>query len=176
MLARALPSDWKLIVKEHPWQLVPFSRGELGRSAGFYRRLNSYPNVMLAPAEADTEKLLLGARAVATATGSIGWQAIARGIPAIVFGTPWYVDAPGVFKIDDFTSCQDALAAVERGGAVPAGAAELMLVALESVTVPGFLEPGVEDVAHVSEADAISSMAGALARSCALDAHGSIAA
>ncbi len=172
LLASALPKNWILVVKEHPWQLVPFSRGELGRSAGFYGRIASHPNVFLAPIEANTENLLLGARAVATATGSTGWQAIARGIPAIVFGTPWYIDAPGVFQIDDFASCRSALAAIEKGGTVPPSAAELMLAALQVVAVPGFLEPGVEDVAHVAEADAVTAMSAVLARSCALHPGG----
>jgi hypothetical protein len=166
LLARSLPPGWLLVVKEHPWQLVPFGRGELGRSAGFYRRIADHANVVLVPLESDTERLLAGARAVATATGSIGWQAIARGVPALVFGTPWYVDAPGVHRISDLTATRLALAAIQKGGAVPAGAAERMLAALESVAVAGFLEPGVEAVQHVSQAEAVAAMTEALAARC----------
>jgi hypothetical protein len=52
-----------------------------------------------------------------------------------------------------------------------------MLVALQSVAVPGFLEPSVEDVGHVSRKQAASAMADALAACCRLrPAVGNVAA
>lgn len=165
MLARSLPDGWRLVVKEHPWQLVPFGRGELGRSAGFYRRITEHPNVVFVAGDAQTEDLLLGARAVATATGSIGWQAVARHIPALVFGAAWYADAPGVFRITDHASLHRALDRIQQPGAVPANAAERMLAALESVAVPGVLEPDIEAVG-LSASDAAGAMADALAAHC----------
>jgi hypothetical protein len=165
MLARSLPDGWRLVVKEHPWQLVPFGRGELGRSAGFYRRITEHPNVVFVAGDAQTEDLLLGARAVATATGSIGWQAIARHIPALVFGAAWYADAPGVFRITDHASLHRAFDRIQQPGAVPANAAERMLAALESVAVPGVLEPDIE-AGGLSASDAAGAMADALAAHC----------
>jgi hypothetical protein len=163
MLARSLPGGWVLVVKEHPWQLVPFGRGELGRSAGFYRRITAHPNVVLTTGDAKIEDLMLGARAVATATGSIGWQAIARRIPALVFGAAWYGDAPGVFRITDHASLSEAIRRIEAGDAVPADAAERMLAALEDVAVPGVLEPDIEDTGAVAASNAATAMADALA-------------
>lgn len=177
ILAGSLPQGWMLVVKEHPWQLVPFGRGELGRSAGFYRRIADRGNVVLAPLDAHTEELFSGARAVATATGSIGWQAIARRLPALVFGTPWYVDAPGAYRISDIASLHRAMAHLQNGGVVPADAAERMLAALESVAVKGFLEPAVEDIGDMFREEAVAAMTAALAARCrSLPGEGHVAA
>ncbi|SRR5579871_2593039 len=167
MLARTIPDGWTLVVKEHPWQLTPFGWGELARTRAFYRRIADYPNVRLAPLDSDSQRLLRGARAVATATGSIGWQAIALRIPALVFGAAWYRDAPGVFRIGDLASCRRAIDALTTDAAVPADAAERMLAAIERVAVPGFLEPGLEAAEHVSQSDAVAAMSAALAASIA---------
>ena len=43
ILAKSLPEGWWLYVKEHPWQLQGFSRGEMQRSEDFYRRLAALP-------------------------------------------------------------------------------------------------------------------------------------
>ncbi len=162
MLASALPEGWQLVVKEHPWQLAEMGRGELGRSAGFYRRLASHAMVVLCPPEANTTGLLNRSRAVATATGSIGWQAVARGKPALVFGAAWYRGCPGTYAIDSLQSCRDALAEI-AGGAVPApDAAEIILAAVEAVSVTGFLEPALEDLGGLDEGDAVSGMSRAL--------------
>jgi hypothetical protein len=165
MLSRSLPTGWRLVVKEHPWQLVPFGRGELGRSAAFYRRMVWYPNVVIADATADTGVLLDRARAVATATGSVGWQAIAKGIPALVFGAAWYRDAQGAFPILDGASCRAAMTAIANGNVVPADAAERMLAAVEAVGVNGYLEPTLEAVETVDEADAVKAMSALVGRS-----------
>jgi hypothetical protein len=167
MLARTMPEGWTLVVKEHPWQLTPFGWGELARTRAFYRRIAAYPNVRLVPLDSDSQRLLSGARAVATATGSIGWQAIALGIPTLVFGAAWYRDAPGVLRIDDLASCRSSMNALVAGAAVPTDAAERMLAAVERVAVPGFLEPGLEAAEHVNASDAILAMSAALATSVA---------
>lgn len=159
MLSATLPPAWDLVVKEHPWQLAEMGRGELGRSAGFYRRLASIPNVVIASAEADTTLLLDGAYAVATATGSIGWQAIARGKPALVFGAAWYRGCPGSYAIDSLESCQQAMSQIAAGVIPPENAAETTLAAIDLVSIAGFLEPALEDVAGLNEVDAIAAMA-----------------
>lgn len=164
LLASCLPDGWDLVVKEHPWQLAEMGRGELGRSAGFYRRLTAIPNVRLAPESSDTTTLLDAASAVATATGSIGWQAVARGKPALVFGAAWYRGCPGTFAIDDLASCHAAMRAI-AGGATPAvDAAETTMAAVEKISITGYLEPALEDVASVTEDEAVAAMSTALKR------------
>jgi hypothetical protein len=163
MLASALPQGWQLLVKEHPWQLAEMGRGDLGRSAGFFRRICDNDNVVLCRPELDTTALLDRSAAVATATGSIGWQAIARGKPVLVFGAAWYRGCPGSYTIHDVASCREAMQDITNGKGVPPNAAERTMAAVEAVSIVGYLEPGLEDVGDVAEGDAVSGMAGALA-------------
>lgn len=144
LLSSALPRDWKLYVKEHPWQLQSLSRGEMERDVSFYESIASHPNVQLVPMQADTSDLVRGARAVVTATGSTGWEALCRGVPAILFGQAWYADCRGAFRI---RSRDDLLAAIERIGAgyrVPEKHVRAFLSAVEAVAARALLEPSVE--------------------------------
>ena len=161
MLATALPPGWKLVVKEHPWQLQPRSRGEYGRSGEFYERLAAIPNVHLAPIGDDSNALTRGARAVVTATGSAGWEAICNSVPALLFGSPWYAGAPGVHPIRSSEDCVMALAAVQAGARPEPRALERFLWALQRATVWGTLEPLLE-TADISTSEAAASMADAL--------------
>jgi capsule polysaccharide export protein KpsC/LpsZ len=43
----------------------------------------------------------MNAQAVATVTGTIGWEAMVLGKPVIVFGLKWYEKYEGVLKITD---------------------------------------------------------------------------
>lgn len=165
MLSHCLPQGWQLVVKEHPWQLAEMGRGELGRSTGFYQRLASLPHVVLCPPEADTTALLDRCRAVATATGSVGWQSVARGKPALVFGAAWYRGCPGTFAIDSLASCMTAMQRIAAGDAVPARAAETMLAAVELVSFPGFLEPQLEALDGIDQESAVAAMAARLGES-----------
>jgi len=91
-LARILPADVKIYVKENPKQLG-FMRGPL-----FFHRLNRIPNVEIMPSHANTHALSDSAEFVATITGTVGWEAICKGKPALVFGNAWYKTFPGVVR------------------------------------------------------------------------------
>lgn len=91
-LARMLPSDIKIYVKENPKQGA-YSRGPL-----FFHRLNRIPNVVFMPSFANTNTLIAHCEGVATITGTVGWEAVRKGKKAIVFGNTWYSSFPGVFR------------------------------------------------------------------------------
>jgi len=93
-LARKIPDDVQIVVKENPKQT------EFQRSQTFYRRLKMIPNVVLITANYNTYDLIKGSEFVATITGTAGWEAINMGKPALVFGKAWYESLPGVFKYD----------------------------------------------------------------------------
>lgn len=161
-LRAALPSGWKLYVKEHPWQLQPFGRGEVQRSSAFYQQLCRHENVVLVPRDLPTTELVRGARAVATVTGSVGWDALCAGIPVLLFGAAWYRDCPGahaVRTLDGLRAELDRLR-LERPFSVEAVAA--FCLALSRTCVEGVLEPELEHAEHVRDADAASAMANSL--------------
>ena len=91
-LSRILPDDIKIYVKENPKQGA-YSRGPL-----FFHRLNRIPNVVCMPSFANTNTLIAHCEAVATITGTVGWEAVRKGKKAIVFGSTWYSSFPGVFR------------------------------------------------------------------------------
>lgn len=50
------------------------------------------------PSNADTHALSKNAQFVASVTGTVGWEAIRQGTPAMVFGAAWYSSLEGVIK------------------------------------------------------------------------------
>lgn len=94
-LARKLPEGWKIFVKENPRQSAS-ARGPM-----FYHRLARIPSVEVMPSNANTHALSQNAQFVASVTGTVGWEAIRLGRPAMVFGAAWYGSLPGVVRYSD---------------------------------------------------------------------------
>ncbi|MBT6051899.1 MAG: hypothetical protein HOI47_27530 [Candidatus Scalindua sp.] len=80
LLAKSIPFDWKVLVKEHPGTLVARVR-----PLSFYKKLKKIPNVCIAPIGADMHQLISNAEMIAVITGTAGWEAILRGKPVITF-------------------------------------------------------------------------------------------
>jgi hypothetical protein len=118
-LSKSLPSGWTIRVKEHPHQFFGYTwHGAMGRSANYYRDLARIPGVEIVPMEVDHFAMMEGAAFVATITGTAAWEAVIKGIPAIIFGDSWVEGCPGVSRI---TSSADAAAllAAPRPAIVP---------------------------------------------------------
>jgi hypothetical protein len=78
-IAKALPLDHRLYVKEHP--------SSIGRRPmGYYRRLRQIPNVRLIAPEVKSHALLASTSAVCTIAGTVGWEAVFYQKPVITFG------------------------------------------------------------------------------------------
>ncbi|MBU0613792.1 hypothetical protein KJ766_00710 [Patescibacteria group bacterium] len=80
LLAKSIPFDWIVYVKEHPATLT----GRV-RPPCFLSRIAKFPNVCLAPVDANSHELIVNAEMVAVVTGTSGWEAIQRGKPLISF-------------------------------------------------------------------------------------------
>jgi len=99
-LCRMVSNDTILVVKPHPneWSSSPQVLNNL------YADLSSMSlkhRICLLEPSIQMAEILHDCNAVATFDGSPGWEAIKHGIPAIVFGNPWYRRLPGVFKFDE---------------------------------------------------------------------------
>ena len=107
-LAKSLPSGTLLYVKEH--------YAVLGhRETQFYKALGRYPNVVLIDPWENTRGLIRASEAVATLTGTAGWEAMLLRKPVLVGGNAFYQNAPGVFKAEDiYGRYRDILAAYVR--------------------------------------------------------------
>ena len=94
-LARILPKDWLIYVKENPKQLFWM------REKYFFKRLSCLPQVRYISRSVDTYQLMKHSQFVATISGTAGWEAVSGGKPAVVFGQCWYKNFPGVFPFSD---------------------------------------------------------------------------
>jgi hypothetical protein len=88
-VARALPIDMFLYVKEHP--------GMVGyRTRDFYKEILKVPNIKLIRPDLNGSELLKNTKITLTITGSGGWESILLKKPVITFGDVFYNDVPGV--------------------------------------------------------------------------------
>ncbi|HLA73881.1 MAG TPA: hypothetical protein VK624_20435 [Steroidobacteraceae bacterium] len=112
-IADAMPKGWTLLVREHPtiW-LLPLDISV--RSADYFEQVAALPNTKLCPMDVDTFELIDRSAAVATLTGSVGFQALLRNKPAIVFGLPAYKDHPACFSAGSFADLERAFEELQR--------------------------------------------------------------
>jgi hypothetical protein len=133
LLASHLPKGWKIYIKEHRTTFDPWLRGHFARDLEYYREIVEIPGAQLVPMEISSFDLIDRARAVATVTGTAGWESVARGVPAIVFGNAWYRSCEGVFDATTNQGCAVAVSAIAGGYRPDARRVRLFLQALSEV-------------------------------------------
>jgi hypothetical protein len=106
VLVSNLPRNFKIYVKEHPSQFRVHTEGHTSRIKEFYNDLLRYRSVKLLSTDSDPFLLTKNAKAVATITGTAGWEAMVLQKPVLVFGLSWYEDYDGVLKIKDQDSAK----------------------------------------------------------------------
>lgn len=113
-LSWALPPGWKLLVREHPttW-LKPLD--PLVRTRTIYADIASLPGTHVCSMDVDTFELIDGCKAVATLTGSVGFQSLLRGKPVLAFGAAAYKDHPACFSVSTFAEVSAALNEIFSG-------------------------------------------------------------
>ncbi|MBI1812559.1 hypothetical protein HYR82_02145 [Candidatus Peregrinibacteria bacterium] len=136
MLNAELPEGVILYIKEHPsrsnWQ---------SRSVEYYKEFLQLSKVRFVPKRFNTFLLREHCRAVATVTGSAGFEGLFRGKPVFLFGTRYYENAQGVFPIRSLRDCREAVSAIfERGEAPTPLSTHLYLKAMEETCVRGLLD------------------------------------
>ncbi len=94
-LSLAAPPGWNILVREHPFtfenEFSPRYRNE-----ELYEAIDNMEGVQLMSLEYNPYILIDKSQAVATLTGSVGFQAICRGRPVIAFGDAAYKGVHGV--------------------------------------------------------------------------------
>lgn len=114
LLATALPKGWKLYIKEHGDQFT-LPLVHTGRYPGYYKTIKRHQNVELVSVNISGFDLIKNARAVATIAGSTAMEAITKSIPALIFGYPMYAGCEGMFQVNNYESCKQALMKIEHG-------------------------------------------------------------
>jgi hypothetical protein len=157
MISKYLPEDVYLYVKEHPMQT------SCCRNTKFYKDLSQTKNVVLVRKEMDSFNLIKHSLAVATSTGTPGWEALFRGKPVLMFGSYIYQFADGVYKIRTTSNCQDALDQIIKRRVKPSlKSMKLYLKALGEVSFPAVIDPDYLPVSKLTEKENIANITQAL--------------
>jgi len=99
-LANSLPDSMHIYVKEHKTQFSNIYEGHKARFQQLYDDLLKLKNVKLVNLNMSSFDLIDNAEAVSTLTGTLAWEGVIRGKPAIIFGLSYFEICYGVIKID----------------------------------------------------------------------------
>jgi hypothetical protein len=117
ILSKTAPDEWRIYVKEHPSQFFRYKTGR-GREIYDYHDLLCLENVSLVDHSASTFDLIDNSEAVATVTGTAGWEAVVRGTPALIFGYARYRQCEGTYNISSRSDVDTALEKIRTDGEV----------------------------------------------------------
>ncbi|HCB35288.1 MAG: hypothetical protein A2W52_01020 [Candidatus Taylorbacteria bacterium RIFCSPHIGHO2_02_49_25] len=149
-LSAALPKDWFIYVKEHPalWPVLGVKFYNF-RPKGYYEALAGLKNVKVVPVGTNSFQLIRHSQAVATGAGSVGWEAILRSKPVLVFGYPWYQHCEGAFKVKDTVSCKEAMQKIKKGFKISQQKVINLLACLDKVSVEAYFDSYTHEVSKI---------------------------
>jgi len=156
-LAKKIPDDWEIYIKEHPAQFQSHGEGQTSRIKEFYDDLLKFPNIRLMPLNADSFHLISNAKAVATITGTVGWEAMVRGKPVLIFGLSWYENYPGVLKIRNEESAGKIYDFIQKFS-FDENKLLSYLAALEKNSLRAYYFRGLKDKMNQSEKECIENL------------------
>jgi len=135
MLAKTVPTGWRVVVKEHPGFVAC-------RPRGFWARAKAYPNVIVAPPFDDGEELASRCRIIATVYSTLGIQGAVAGKPVLTFNPKWFGNLlPQVRCATSYDGVRQALAELADEDRLPPmaerrRAGRALMVAMEGNAVP----------------------------------------
>jgi hypothetical protein len=164
-IAKSIPVDTLLVVKEHP-----YIYGH--RAQSFYDAIKMLPNVALLHTLEDNMRIIAGAEAIVTITGTAGFEAILHGKPVFLLGDVFYKDFELVRNVDNIKN----LAYELRNGLTPFQKDNDTLIrfalAYLKSTYPGVTTNAVENPS-VLEPENVANVAAAIHAAYRILAHGS---
>lgn len=107
----AKKNNYKLVVKEHPTQK------KTGRDLYFYKEFENLKEISFVSSSYDQYELIRNCKAIATITGTAGWEGIFYGKPVLCYGSSFLKHAPGVFDVkqeSDHKNIQDFIINYEK--------------------------------------------------------------
>ena len=138
MLSKLAPAGWKIYVKEHVSQFKVYQAAERSKPVEFYNMIASMPNVQLVPLTYTSFELIDKAKASATVSGTVGWESVVRGKPALLFGHAWYRDCKGIFTIHTVENCKKAIQEIKNGYQVNISEVKCFAQVVERCSVKGY--------------------------------------
>lgn len=145
MLDKHLPSDVKIYIKEHPKQEIT------SRTFSYYKNiLENKKRIYFVPLATNTYKLIENSIAVVTASGSVGWEALFRKKPVLLFGHNFYQYAPCVFSIKTNTDCKMAIETIMNNQInYNENNLKCFIQASYNCSIKGIIDPAYEEVSNI---------------------------
>jgi hypothetical protein len=85
-------------------------------------------------------ELIDHAKASATVSGTVGWESVVRGKPALLFGYSWYRDCRGVFVTHTIEEGQKAIQKIENGYKINSDEIKCFAQVVENCSVRGYID------------------------------------
>lgn len=160
VLSASLPRGWIIYTKEHPLQWLDSGLGfSSSRYKGYYKEISEIKNVYIVPVNENSFNLINKSQAVAAVTGSAGWEAVLRGVPAIIFGYVWYQDCYGIFKVNGVESCRDVLRKIAGGFRVDSQQVINYLRAFDDSTIHAFVSQTASKASGLTRQESMDNIA-----------------
>ncbi|TSC97268.1 MAG: capsular polysaccharide biosynthesis protein, partial [Candidatus Peregrinibacteria bacterium Greene1014_49] len=160
LLNAHLPEDVLIYIKEHPR-----ASSWLARTVPIYKELLAMKKVRFIRRSADTFALREKCMAVATVTGTAGFEGLFRGKPVFLFGSRFYQYARGVYRIRTVEDMKAAIQSVFIEAKKPSLVeARLYLKAMEETGIRGILNPWHMKVSRLTEEEHVKNNCEAILR------------
>jgi len=143
ILMNTIPKNIKIYIKAH-------LRG--GMSHTLFRRLQTDARTVLLDPSMNSFKLINKSIAVATITGTAGWEAFINKKPVLMFGSYFYQDAPGVFKVETMGECREAVSTIISGRClIEEEHVTAFLKAIDDLSYPGWVDNRYAPMSQLTE-------------------------
>jgi len=152
IISYSIPDDWVIYIKEHPSQWFPRGLNFFSsRFKGYYEEISKFKNTYIIPIKTNTYELINKSQAVATVTGTAGWEAVLRSKPAIIFGYPWYQNCPIILRVQDVESCKKAIQRIISGNIDNKDKVFNFLKALDNTSIKMYISSYIEKQSMLSK-------------------------
>tara|TARA_R110002096_G_scaffold408667_1_gene607882 strand:- start:1246 stop:2652 length:1407 start_codon:yes stop_codon:yes gene_type:complete len=151
MLDYYLPEGYFIYVKENPKQEI------YARYNDYYADiLKSTKKVVFVPLETSTFELMKNAQAIATITGTAGWEALFKKKPVMVFGHNFYQYAPGVSLIKTKEDAQKAINdIIDETFVYDENKLKLFMQAVEDTAIKGHIDLLYKQVSKITTEESV---------------------
>lgn len=156
LISQSISPDTLIYVKEHPKQSA------LGRDDSFYSMLSQIKSVRLISKKFSSYELMNNSVAVATCTGTAGWEALFRQKPVLMFGNFFYKYADGVYRIRTIEDCRKACIEINKGKMPDLQKIEFFLQAVQNCTIRAVCDPVYWTISTISAEESNKNMVSAL--------------
>lgn len=151
MLMKYVPRHVRIYVKAHP---------KSGLSRMLHDRLQTDSRTELIVPSFNSHKLIVNSVAVATITGTAGWEAFINRKPVLMFGDYFYQDAPGVYKVKSVSDISCALSDIlEKRIEITDHMVKAFLKAVDDKTFPGWVDNRYAPLSGISNDENAANIA-----------------